>query len=353
MDILTLGKISQVKRETDKKIADLDQVVTSSLATTTENVDQNIAQAVCNLNTSLTNTETTLTTAMNTLDTNLSSDMTTLSTDTSTNLTNMSNTISNCMTCVNCDVSACFAANAGSKYGVQWLTQFNYCGGDLNRRTCGVSCAWCVPDGVTKAVFELWGAGGAGAGSCSTSCCMNYVGAQGGFYQNSGTVNVQPGWCYGICAGGGRCCLTCCRCGCHGCRSCVSGCNISMCAMGGYGGCSCGSWRNSCDSTARCALCIKSGGGCFATWSHQGGMWGKGDNCCHCNGITNKPTASPMMGEGVSQHLHHCWRRCGAQCWCGFVPVGHGGQSGMSTYCGNCSQTGAPGGPGAVKITYS
>jgi hypothetical protein len=324
------------------------------LTATTENVDQNIALAVCNLNTALSETETTLTENMATLDTNLSNDLTALTSSTSTSLSGMSTTISNCITCVNCDVCTALDANTGSNYGVQYITQLNYCGGELNRRTCGVSCAWYVPDGVTKAVFEIWGAGGAGAGSCGRSCCFNFIGAQGGFYQNSATVNVQAGWCYGLCAGGGRCCQTCCRCGCHGCRSCVSGCGVSMCAMGGHGGCNCGSWRDACDSTPRCVLCTKSGGGCFGTYSFQGGM-SQLDACCHCLGKQNTPSAAPMMGGGIQQNVNVCWRRHGCACTCGIVPVAHGGMSGMTTYCGSgaCCQWGAPGGPGVVKITYS
>jgi len=278
--------------------------------------------------------------------------MTNLSSSTASSLTGLTATISDCMTCVNCDVCTAIDANTGSNYGVEWLTQFNYCGGDLNRRTCGVSCNWTVPAGVTKAVFELWGAGGQGSGSCSTSCCMTYVGAQGGYYNNSGTVNVSPGWTYQICAGGSRCCQQCCRCGCHGCRSCVAGCNISMCAMGGHGGCTCGSWRDYCDSRPQCIICAKSGGGCFTTYSHQGVME-RGDSCCHCTSVKNNPTAAPMMGGGVGQALNTCWRRHGCACICGFVPTAHGGMSGMTTYCGNCTQYGAPGGPGVVKITYS
>jgi hypothetical protein len=351
MDILTLGKISQVKRDTDKKIADLGEVVSVALTATTDNVDQNIALAVCNLNTALADTEQTLTENMATLDTNLSGDLSTLASNTTTSLTNMTNTVSSCMTCINCDVCTAIDANTGSNYGVEYITQFNYCGGDLAKRTCGQQCTWTVPTGVTKATFELWGAGGAGAGSCGTSCCMTHVGAQGGHYVHSGTRNVNPGWTYSICAGGGRCCLTCCRCGCHGCRTCVSGCNVSMCAMGGHGGCSCGSWINFCDSIPICYLCTKSGGGCFSTSSHQGGM--SHGRCCHCEDNRNYPTPAPMMGGGVTQHLHHCWRRCGAQCICGHVPVAHGGKNGMTTYCGYCGNTGAPGGPGVVKITYA
>jgi hypothetical protein len=291
---------------------------------------------------------------MDTLDTNLSGDLSTLTSTTSSSLSDMSTTISNCITCVNCDVCTALDANTGSNYGTEWITQFNYCGGDLAKRTCGSQCTWTVPTGVTKAVFEIWGAGGAGAGSCGRSCCMTYVGAQGGFYNTSGTINVQQGWTYAICAGGGRCCITCCRCGCHGCRSCVNGCNLVMCAMGGYGGCTCGSWRDQCDSTPRCVLCTKSGGGCFYTASHQGRM-DKGDSCCHCTMVRNNPTPAPMMGAGVGQALNTCWRRHGCVCVCGHVPVGHGGMSGMTTYCGSgaCCQWGAPGGPGAVKITYS
>jgi hypothetical protein len=44
-----------------------------------------------------------------------------------------------------------------------------------------------------------------------------------------------------------------------------------------------------------------------------------------------------------------CWMRCG--CWT--VPYGHGGQNGMTNYCGSsCCGQGGTGGPGLVKITF-
>ena len=73
MDILTLGKISAVKRETDKKIKDLDSVVTTALTATTDLVDTNLTLAVTNLNTALTDTETTLNASMTTLETTTAS----------------------------------------------------------------------------------------------------------------------------------------------------------------------------------------------------------------------------------------------------------------------------------------
>ena len=45
---------------------------------------------------------------------------------------------------------------------------------------------------------------------------------------------------------------------------------------------------------------------------------------------------------------------CSTGCCCAWtVPYGHGGQGGITTYCGNghCGQ-GATGGGGLVKITY-
>ena len=62
------------------------------------------------------------------------------------------------------------------------------------------------------------------------------------------------------------------------------------------------------------------------------------------------PTSAPFMGTSVQQGLITCWFRCA----CATSPYAHGGQGGMTTYCGggNCCAKGMTGGPGVVKISF-
>ena len=354
MDILTLGKISQVKRDTDKKIADLDQVVTSALTTTTENVDQNIALAVCNLNTSLSTTEATLNTAMSALNTSLTNDLSTLSTSTSTDLSSMSTTISNCMTCVNCDVGACFAANSGAKYGINWI--YNCCGmkcsrcGDCNAGI-GKCCLWTAPAGIHRVQFEIWSAGGSGAGGCNYYCCMTSMASGGGGNYATKTIDVNPGWTYTVCAGDTyRCCAHTWNGG-RGCKSWVSGCNISMCAFGGQGAriCNCGAWgweqRETCHNGDGMGFC----GADFGMMGTNGP--GSSTSGCHCYSHNNYGGQAPMIGLMATNTATETW--CSCACHTNW-PSG-GGMNGESTYCGNhakCCAAGHMGGSGVVRITY-
>lgn len=354
MDILTLGKISQVKRDTDKKIADLDQVVTSALTTTTENVDQNIALAVCNLNTSLSTTEATLNTAMSALNTSLTNDLSTLSTSTSTDLSSMSTTISNCMTCVNCDVGACFAANSGAKYGINWI--YNCCGmkcsrcGDCNAGI-GKCCLWTAPAGINRVQFEIWSAGGSGAGGCNYYCCMTSMASGGGGNYATKTIDVNPGWTYTVCAGDTyRCCAHTWNGG-RGCKSWVSGCNISMCAFGGQGAriCNCGAWgweqRETCHNGDGMGFC----GADFGMMGTNGP--GSSTSGCHCYSHNNYGGQAPMIGLMATNTATETW--CSCACHTNW-PSG-GGMNGESTYCGNhakCCAVGHMGGSGVVRITY-
>ena len=82
---------------------------------------------------------------------------------------------------------------------------------------------------------------------------------------------------------------------------------------------------------------------------HQDG-WGGHWNC-HCTGDVNHhcTTGAPFLVSSTENQLDQCWIRCG--CWT--APYATGGQSAMSTYCGNghCGQ-GGQGGSGMVRITY-
>jgi hypothetical protein len=103
------------------------------------------------------------------------------------------------------------------------------------------------------------------------------------------------------------------------------------------------------------ACCLDKGdnGGDFG-FTTQRGVWG-GVFCrydmspgCHCWTQFTAPTPAAGIGTDVQQYVGYCWIRCG--CWT--APYGHGGQGGMSSYCGRCCGQGGTGGSGLVKITY-
>ena len=231
-----------------------------------------------------------------------------------------------------------------------WCIKWFY--GQTNVCNPGCCCNWSVPTGTTRMTIEAWGAGGNGHGECNCNRCGNWFGAGGGFY-NTKTIDTNGGCQYTVCAGGTyRCCSRECV-GCHGCSSYVNGHNLSgFCAFGGNRGCYTNSWSSSCFTQfERCCFQPGAMGGDFGMGNHSGASYRADGWNCHCFYNNDAmPTGAPFIGTlGVSYGVRRCWIRCG--CWT--VPYGHGGQGGITTYCGNghCGQ-GATGGGGLDKITY-
>lgn len=241
-----------------------------------------------------------------------------------------------------------FATNAAKKFN------FLLVYGCFGLCTPGSCCLWTVPTGVKRATFELWGAGGNGNGACSCSRCHHYRGAQGGFY-NTKTISVCQGWQYTLCAGGVFPCTTIDCCGCTGCASYVTGCNLSnFCALGGLGACSDGNWGLACFSEFSCCIAPVANGGDFGMENHHGGF--NGNYLCHCYPKAVCATSAPFLaGPGPGGCISFCWIRCGS-CNTGpvhFSPYGSGGMSAMTTYCGSdCCGQGGTGGSGLIKVTY-
>lgn len=97
---------------------------------------------------------------------------------------------------------------------------------------CGVCCLWTVPAGVTRAQFQLWGAGG---GSGSGQCCTSGFPGQTGAYAIV-TIPVTAGWTYTLCSGCAACCYAISTSPVDGCASFVVGCGLNnFCAEGGRG----------------------------------------------------------------------------------------------------------------------
>lgn len=67
---------------------------------------------------------------------------------------------------------------------------------------CGSSCTWCVPPGVTRVQFQIWGPGGGTSGNC---CCGGSPFGPSGAYAVV-KMDVTPGNCYCLCGGCAYCC---------------------------------------------------------------------------------------------------------------------------------------------------
>lgn len=257
--------------------------------------------------------------------------------------------------------STALCTGAGACYGVQWI--YNPRGmachacanaGDCCEQANGYCCLWTVPNGVSSVTFEIWSGGGGGAGMICCNYCSFSIGGAGGNYGVK-TIAVQPGWQYTVCAGGSWPCTKSHTCSASmGCRSYVSGCNLSnFCVMGGCGGWMCDgdAWgpRHHDSGCANCNIC-----GIFgADFGMMGTVGLKlGHGACHCYRTTSWSGAAPMIGLTHATSASDTWCSCG--CYVNW-PAG-GGASATSTYCDNwaknCAGGMGQGGSGIVRITY-
>ena len=99
---------------------------------------------------------------------------------------------------------------------------------------------WKVPEGARLATFEIWGAGGNGAGA---ACCQQGIPGGSGAYAYK-TINVTPGQCYIACNPiGQQCCYFCIanhQCGFRGGKTYIKGDGLTnFCAEGGNPGVTC------------------------------------------------------------------------------------------------------------------
>lgn len=158
---------------------------------------------------------------------------------------------SNCWTCFNSACTAFLANSATAATLVEnmwsnssmWSfpaaptggTVLNVCDASGCYR-CGASCSWTVPAGVTRAKFELWGAG---SGSGSACCCgLAPFGGTGAYATIC--MNVVAGCVYVLCAGCAHCCYTSRSTAYAGCSSYVTGYGLcNFCADGGLGDFTC------------------------------------------------------------------------------------------------------------------
>jgi hypothetical protein len=145
---------------------------------------------------------------------------------------------------------------------------FKVCDTSGNFR-CGRCCAWTVPAGVTRARFQLWGAGGMSKAGC---CCGHGPFGSTGAYA-SVIIPVTEGCAYTLCSGCAFCCFASPSSGANripGCPSWVTGPGLNnFCANGGQG--SLGNWMA---AFGRCNPC------------HLGSLNCTGQNICNGGGDT-------------------------------------------------------------------
>ena len=253
---------------------------------------------------------------------------------------------------------------------------------DMNRN-CYCQCAntncicrWCVPCGTTRATFEIWGGGGAGAGSC---CCMSGIPGTTGAYsvKTLSYPDIEGGYCYSMCVGTATCNTSSQR-GCRGCKTYITGCNLTnFCADGGFGGCTCcGIWQTAGNyALDRIDFCSGSESDCLGygplAYGGDCNIQGRpgfirsqcqGSSCAVKAMLPYPPRIIDHSGGWSTTHyctnttcgeLNHCFINMpfSGDPWCYSMGIpGFGNASAIS--CGSSCQCGTPGPGGMIRITY-
>lgn len=224
-----------------------------------------------------------------------------------------------------------------------------------------------VQPGTTKAVFEVWGGGGAGGG---IRCCGNGPGGGSGAYVRK-VQSVESGQCYAMILGRATDCSSS-QTGCAGCWSCMCGVdlngtpfNLNICAQGGARGCATCSFSGCC-IYCTCETPAQGTGGdinipgvrsCYWHRCNNNQCWNKtftaypGGIINRCGGtIMYRPHSNSWwagFGQCLGQYLGGTG--AGGRAF-GYIP-GMGGPSGQGA-SGACA-CGTPGTPGMVKVTYT
>ena len=228
-------------------------------------------------------------------------------------------------------------------FGVKWFY------GLLGFCSPGCCCLWTVPTQVQRLQWELWGAGGNGAGACSCNRCHHFQAAMGGTY-SAKTISTVQGCQYSVCAAGVYRCLSReCEAYYNGRTSYVNGYNLSnFCACGGDRARANTSWNAGCFGVNNYCFGPTHNGNDMTIATQRPGWSTAGGNCrCHPQEIHQGQ--APKIGGYSSGGVRQCWIRCGYFA----VPYGTGGQSALNTFCGSsCCGQGGTGGGGLVKVMY-
>jgi len=256
---------------------------------------------------------------------------------------------------------------------------------DMQRSCCcqcantNCICRWCVPCGVTKVTFEIWGGGGGGAGAC---CCMSGIpGTTGAYSRKTLTYpDIEGGYCYSMCVATATSNTNSFR-GVRGCTTYITGPGLSnFCAEGGYGGCSCcGIWSTTANYSQDCITFASAGGDPSAgdclgygppAYGGDENIRGRSgwiraqcqSNCAVKAMLPYPPRLIDHSGGWTTTHYCTC-ATCGEQNHCFFnhpwagdpwcyssgIP-GFGNASGIT--CSSSCVCGTPGSGGMIRITY-
>ena len=211
-----------------------------------------------------------------------------------TRSTTLDTTLLNCCTCCNVLVScndtlvnaaiACTSNNFNLwcliPTGSGWTAGTKICN-TSTQFNCGFCCLWTVPDGVTCARFQLWGAG-AGTGG---GCCCSYSPWGGNGAYASVIMQVTAGQQYTICTGCALCCFPARAVNCaDGCPTWISGPGLTnFCADGG-------------DGSRGCQICRRMGPIAFGCCNFYMGMCQFNNNTDYC--MTPGGFISPGITRG-------------------------------------------------------
>ena len=256
---------------------------------------------------------------------------------------------------------------------------------DMQRSCCcqcantNCICRWCVPCGVTKVTFEIWGGGGGGAGAC---CCMNGIpGTTGAYSRKTLTYpEIEGGYCYSMCVATATSNTNSFR-GRRGCTTYITGPGLTnFCAEGGYGGCSCcGIWSTTSNYSQDCITFASAGGDPSAgdclgygppAYGGDENIRGRSgwiraqcqSNCAVKAMLPYPPRLIDHSGGWTTTHYCTC-ATCGEQNHCFFnhpwsgdpwcyssgIP-GFGNASAIT--CSSSCNCGTPGSGGMIRITY-
>lgn len=245
------------------------------------------------------------------------------------------------------------------------LTFVPMCGNSQDTNYCrNLMCCWVVPPGTTCITFEIWGAGGGGAGTC---CCMWGIPGQSGAWAKKTVTGTLGGCVYTMFAGYQACCSPTPSCGYRGCQSYVTGYGLTnFCAEGGYGGCAwCFPWTNvGCGfyfPITGCCACYF-GADCGVAGCHGGWHTGLCDiNACYYKdlmpvgaGIVSADRAYVAVRKEARNSVpdwHSYKAAMGFHGGGASKPYSVGGSSSASEG-GNC-YCGVGGGGGIIKVSYN
>jgi len=233
-------------------------------------------------------------------------------------------------------------------------------GNGLNGGQC---CLWTAP-GPGWVIFEMWGAGGDGAGA---SCCAGPGCGMGAGNYSRKYLTVSAGLQFTVCAASSGCCW-CCNCGSGGAQQCAAfnypsyvlcaNSTLVACAAGGNPGTIiCGKGNQQC--TGVCAPGGMYGTTCCATGDYTAGSFNSSfKDSNYCNQYMFTWTTMPLKGTGTSLYgFDYCSpgiQHCGQSSFPNQnITAWPGGAGAMGNACAGSTQFyGQNGAGGLVLITY-